>query len=73
MVKKLPLKQELQETQVLSLGLEDPLEEGQGRPAGQLRARGAWQAIAHGVAELNKTEQLTLTHKVLLKTPDIKA
>ena len=37
------------------------------------RARGAWQAIAHGVAEANKTEQLTLTCKVLLKTPGIKA
>ena len=37
------------------------------------RARGAWQAIAHGVAESNKTEQLTLTHKVLWKTTDIKA
>ena len=28
--------------------------------------RGAWQATVHGVAELDKTEQLSTAHKVLL-------
>ena len=49
----------MQETQVRSLGWEDPLEEGmsQENPHG----RGAWWATQSmdGVAELDTTEQLT--------------
>ena len=52
MVKNLPA---MQETQVQSLGQEDPLEkEMTTHPVflpGEFHDRGAWQAIAHGVAK----------------------
>ena len=53
MVKDLPARQE---TQVQSLGWEDPLEKGNGNPLyysclGNPRHRGAWQATVHGVTK----------------------
>jgi len=53
-----------QETQVQSLGWEDPLEGENGNPLqysclGNPMDRGAWRATAYGVAkELDMTEQL---------------
>ena len=52
-VKKLPATQE---TQVPSLGQEDPLEKGMANPLqysclGHPMDRGAWRATVHGVAE----------------------
>ena len=52
-VKKLPA---MQETQVPSLGQEDPLEKGMANPLqysclGDPMDRGAWRATVHGVAE----------------------
>ena len=47
-VKNLPA---MQETHVWSLGQEDSLE----------KERGAWRALVPGVAELDMTEQLTLS------------
>ena len=49
-----------QETQVQSLGWEDSLEEGMATHSSILaweipRKEGAWQAIVHGVAELDIT------------------
>ena len=60
MVKNLPATQE---TQIQSLGWEDPLEKGM---ATQLQCsclenpmdRGAWWATVHGVAKSNTIEQL---------------
>ena len=60
MVKNLPATQE---TQIQSLGWEDPLEKGM---ATQLQCsclenpmdRGAWWATVHGVAKSNSIEQL---------------
>ena len=51
----------MQETQVCSLGREDPLEEGMAKHSGILAWRipkegGAWQAAVHGIAELDMTE-----------------
>ena len=51
MVKNLPA---MQETQVPSLGQEDPLEKGMDTPVFLLKnsmERGAWRAIVHGVAK----------------------
>ena len=53
MVKKLPA---MQESQVPSLGQEDPLEKGMANPLqyscpGDPMDRGAWRATVHGVAE----------------------
>ena len=51
----------MQETRVLSLGLEAPLERGMATPSSLLAwrvpmDRGAWQATAHGIAkELDTT------------------
>ena len=52
--------QEMQETQVQSLGREDPLEEKMATHTNILGVclehsmdRGAWQAIVHGVTTLN--------------------
>ena len=45
MVKNLPA---MQETQVQSLGQEDPLEKGMGTHS---MVRGAWQATAHAVTK----------------------
>ena len=63
-VKNLPA---MWETQIWSLGQEDPLEEGHGNPLQysdleNTRDRGAWRATVHGIAkESDTTEQLTLT------------
>ena len=53
MVKNLPAMQRTQETQVQSLGWEDPLEEGNGNPLQYSCLensidRGAWQAVVLG-------------------------
>ena len=60
-VKNLPA---MQETWVLSLGCEDPLEEGMATHSSILAwripmERGAWRAIVYGVAESDTTEQLS--------------
>ena len=52
-VKNLPAMQKLQETQIQSLGLEGPLEEGVGNPLQyscleNLMDRGAWRVTLHG-------------------------
>ena len=53
--KESTLMQELQETRVQSLGLEDPLEEGIATYSSMLAWRilwtGAWWAIVHGAAK----------------------
>ena len=56
MVKNLPVKQELQETRVQSLGGKDPLEEGMATHSNILAwripmDRGVWWATVHGVAK----------------------
>ena len=53
----------MQETQVCSLGLEDPLEKGMATPLQyscleNSMDREAWQAIAHGIAE-SQTQPVT--------------
>ena len=58
-IKNPPAEQEMQETQVASLGWKDPLEEGSGNPLQYSRLenpmdRGAWQAVVHRVANLAK-------------------
>ena len=65
-LKNQPAMQETQETQVQSLGGEDPLEEENGNPLNYSclenpTDRGAWQTTDHGVKELNTTEQLNTT------------
>ena len=55
-VKNLPAMQETQETQVQSLGWEDPLEEENGNPLQyscleNSMERGAWHATAHRVTK----------------------
>ena len=54
----------MQETQVQSLGQEDPLEEGMATHSSILAwripmGRGAWWATVHGVAESQMTERLS--------------
>ena len=56
----------VQETQVRSVGWEDPPGEGNGNPLQYCfpensRDRGARRATVYGVSESNKTEQLTLS------------
>ena len=56
----------MQDTWIRSLGWEDPLVEGMAThssiPAWRIPMdRGAWQAAAHGVTELDMTERLS-TH-----------
>ena len=65
-VKNLPT---MRETWVRSLGSEDPPEEGMATHSSILAwripmNRGVWQATVHGVAELDKSEQLSTAHKV---------
>ena len=55
----------MQETQVLSLGWEDPLEKGMTTHSSILawripRTEEPWQATVHGVTESDTTEQLSL-------------
>ena len=64
MVKNLPA---MQETQVQTLGGEDPLEKGKATNPLEYSClensmdRGAWQATVHGVTESDMTERLTLS------------
>ena len=63
MVKSLPV---MQETQIQSLGQEDPLEKEMATHSSILAWKnpmdgGTWQATAHGLAEVEWTEQLTLS------------
>ena len=54
-----------QETQIRSLGWEDPRENGMATQYSCLEnsmGRRSWWTIAHGVPELDTTEQLTHTH-----------
>ena len=64
MVKNLPA---VQETWVLILGWEDPLEKEMATHSSILawrnpRDRGAWRAIIHRVTESDMTEELILFH-----------
>ena len=57
----------MQETWVLSLSWEDPLEEGMATHFSILAwripmNRGAWWATVHGVAESNTAERLSTAH-----------
>ena len=78
-VKNLPVMQETQETQLLSLHGEDPLEEGGGHGNPLQYScledpmdRGAWQATVHGVAKsstwLKRLSMRTHTPIVLIDT-----
>ena len=67
-VKNLPA---VQETRVLSLGWEDPLEKEMATHssilAWKISWRGAWWVAVHGVAESGTTERLTLTYLLRLE------
>ena len=67
-VKTLPV---MWETQVQSLGWEDPLERGMATPLQYSclenpMDRGAWRSAVHGVAESDMTQRLTLSHSFCL-------
>ena len=57
LVKNPPAVQEMQETQIQSLGREDPLEEGMAAHSSIL----AWQATVHGVTK-RRTRLSDLAH-----------
>ena len=68
--KNLPVMQKTQETQVRSLGWEEPLEEGMATHSTILAWRIPWTeepggATVHGVAELDTTETTGHTHTIL--------
>ena len=58
---------EMQETWVRSLGWEDPLEKGKATYSSTLDWRIPW--TVHGVAELDMTEQLSLSLSKLIMVP----
>ena len=58
MIKNLPA---IQETLVLSLGQEDPLEKGKATHSSTLAWRIPWTVIVHGVTESDTTEPLSLS------------
>ena len=65
MVKNPPAKQKMQETQVQSLGQEDPLEEEMANHSSILAwensmDRGAWWATVHGVARVENNSATNL-------------
>ena len=69
MVKLLPA---MRETWVLSLGWDDPLEEGMGTHSSMLAwsipmDRGAWWATVHGVSESDTTERLSRAQRQKVK------
>ena len=71
-VKNLPAVREPQETRVLSLGGEDPLEEGMATHSSILAwripmDRGAWWATVHSVAK-NRHDRSNLAHKHMLSS-----
>ena len=49
----------MKETQVQSLGWEDPPGEGNGYLPGEAHGQGSLAATVHGVTELDMTEQLS--------------
>ena len=68
--KNLPVMQKTQETQVRSLGWEEPLEEGMATHSTILAWRIPWTeepggATVHGVAEQDTTETTAHTHTIL--------
>ena len=70
--KNTPVMQKMQETQVWSLGQEDPLEEGRATQCSCLENpmnRGAWWAAVHGVAKSRTGLKQLSTHTWKLLGP----
>ena len=72
-VKNLPAMQEIQETQVRSLGQKDPLEEGMATHSVEFLPEnpmdgGAWWAAIHGVAESDGAGMTEHAHTLRNKT-----